>query len=189
MFLVFISSQAENLTLPDSTYPNTIQARQAGEQAKLLPAPYVRRGTGSNNSLNYGQSVSVDGNRALVGALGLGLESRGKGAAYVYDWVNQEWQLTAILQSDDITNEDFFGGEVLLSGNLAFVNMTGGTTDLPGAVYVFEFDGQNWTQKQKIMAQGVVNSDNFGGSLSKSGGQLMIGAWGTDSLKGSVFVF
>ena len=189
LFLVFISSQAENLTLPDSTYPNTIQARQAGEQAKLLPAPYVRRGTGSNNSLNYGQSVSVDGNRALVGALGLGLESRGKGAAYVYDWVNQEWQLTAILQSDDITNEDFFGGEVLLSGNLAFVNMTGGTTDLPGAVYVFEFDGQNWTQKQKIMAQGVVNSDNFGGSLSKSGGQLMIGAWGTDSLKGSVFVF
>ena len=189
LFLVFISSQAENLTLPDSTYPNTIQARQAGEQAKLLPAPYVRRGTGSNNSLNYGQSVSVDGNRALVGALGLGLESRGKGAAYVYDWVNQEWQLTSILQSDDITNEDFFGGEVLLSGNLAFVNMTGGTTDLPGAVYVFEFDGQNWTQKQKIMAQGVVNSDNFGGSLSKSGGQLMIGAWGTDSLKGSVFVF
>ena len=189
LFLVFISSLAENLTLPDSTYPNTIQARQAGEQAKLLPAPYVRRGTGSNNSLKYGQFVSVDGNRALVGALGLGLESRGKGAAYVYDWVNQEWQLTAILQSDDITNEDFFGGEVLLSGNLAFVNMTGGTTDLPGAVYVFEFDGQNWTQKQKIMAQGVVNSDNFGGSLSESGGQLMIGAWGTDSLKGSVFVF
>lgn len=187
--LVLISSKAENLSPIDIPYPKAIQAQQAGEQAKLLPAPFVSRDTGAYNSLNYGQSVSVDGNRALVGALGLGLESRGKGAAYVYDWVNQEWQLTAILQSDDITNEDFFGGEVLLSGNLAFVTASGGTTGLPGAVYVFEFDGQNWTQKQKIMAQGVVSTDNFGGSLSESDGQLMIGTWGTDGLKGSVFVF
>ncbi|MCB1583957.1 MAG: hypothetical protein KDI92_12910, partial [Xanthomonadales bacterium] len=189
LLLFFISSAAENLNLLDTPNPMAIQAQQAGEQAKLLPAPFVRRDTGAYNSLNYGQSVSVDGNRALVGALGLGLESRGKGAAYVYDWVNQEWQLTAILQSDDITNEDFFGGEVLLSGNLAFVTASGGTTGLPGAVYVFEFDGQNWTQKQKIMAQGVVSTDNFGGSLSESDGQLMIGTWGTDGLKGSVFVF
>lgn len=65
--------------------------KAAAQDIKLLPTP---NGIGALES-HFGQSVSLEGNRALIGAPNF----HGKGAAYVFDYNGTQWQQTAVLMS------------------------------------------------------------------------------------------
>ena len=109
---------------------------------------------------------------------------------------NSEHHLKAIMPNDTIiaddgVADDYFGGSVSLSGNRAMVGARGDNS-LTGAVYVFEFNGTNWIQVDKLTADDEASGDEFGNSISLQGDRVLIGSPRDDDNafnSGAVYLF
>lgn len=154
--------------------------KTAVQEVKLLPSA----GGGVNH--NFGNSVSVEGNRMVIGAPNYSLNTIVHVAVYVFDFDGTTWSESEILTPFDGNNDDQFGISVSLSGNRAFIGATGDDDRSidSGATYVFDFDGINWNLTQKITAADSETDDNFGGSVSLSGNRVLIGAYLDDDRGG-----
>jgi hypothetical protein len=140
--------------------------------------------TASDKAMNaqFGLSVSLNGDRALVGA---NLSSPGgttyAGAAYIFTRATDgTWTQEAKLVASDKAANDYFGFSVSLSGDRALVGAfysdPGGTTDA-GAAYVFtRASNGTWTQEAKLVASDKAAGDNFGYSVSLSADRAIVGA-------------
>ncbi|MFK8012393.1 MAG: FG-GAP repeat protein [Marinicellaceae bacterium] len=123
---------------------------------------------------SFGGTVSVSGNRALVGG-NRGGPVNGAGAAYIFEFDGTNWNETDLLTASDFDFGDEFGTAVSLLGNRAAISATEDENG-KGAVYIFEFDGNNWVETAKITSDDSLEDDNFGFSLSLSVDNVMIGA-------------
>jgi len=130
----------------------------------------------------FGTSVAVSGNTAIVGApradTGQNLDH---GAAYVFTRSGTTWtQSPARLQADDATSGDLFGVSVALEGDTAAVGAFNDNLDADnfgeGSVYVFTRGGGSFAQQQKIPAPGLGGLPRFGTSVALSGESLVVGA-------------
>gem|GEM_PF-930337 len=143
----------------------------------------------------FGNSVAISGNTAIVGAAYDNDAGSKSGSAYLYDVVtgNQLAKLTA----SDAAADNRFGVSVSVSGDYAIV---GSYRDddkgyWSGSAYIFEkpIDGWvNMTETVKLTASDGATGDLFGNSVSISGDYAIVGAYvdddnGTDS--GSVYIF
>jgi len=138
---------------------------------------------------NFGWSVSLDGNTALIGATG---KSESVGAVYVFALTGGTWRQQQMLNASDGAVGDKFGCSVSLSGNMALVGAAG-KNSAAGAAYVFAESGSAWAERQELIAPDSAPGDWFGGSVSLSGTTALIGAW-TKSLasqaqQGAAYVF
>ena len=137
-----------------------------------------------------GGSVSVDGDRALIGAGDAGDSGPGSGAAYVF--AISTGQLLVKLQPTDSASNDTFGDSVSISEDLAVVGANG-DDDLgfhAGAVYVF--DVTTGVQLHKLFASDGAASNSFGESVSLSGDLAVAGARGNvgnGNGSGAAYVF
>ena len=134
---------------------------------KLIPAD---NGAGDN----FGVSVAISGNRALVGAWRDHTTVDNSGSAYVFDTMNGE-QLMKLTANDAIEDNEF-GVAVALDDNLALVSARGNdhAGDHSGAAYLFDITtGQ---QLMKLTADDAAPGDEFGESVSLSGNIAMVGA-------------
>ncbi len=154
-----------------------------------LPTPYA------NTTLyKFGQTVSIDGNVAVVGAPDA---DNGKGRAYIFERIAGTWQPVAELRASDADIYDYFGTSVSISGDVAVVgakfNDNGALVS--GAVYVFEKAPGGWvdmTQTAKLSASDANVDDKLGISVAISGNTIVAGAYHDDdngSNSGSVYVF
>lgn len=159
--------------------------KAAVQEAKLLPESAGIGGVYSE----FGASVSVDGNRVLVGAPGM----VGSGAAVVLSYDGNNWQEEAVLIPDDGEDGDNFGGSVSLSGDRALVGayLDDNNGYYTGSVYLFDFNGNSWAQSHMLTADDGAAYDYFGRSVSLSGDRALIGAQGNDDIgneSGSAYV-
>jgi YD repeat-containing protein len=139
---------------------------------------------------SFGESVSISGTTALVGAPGHTVGSNAsQGAAFVYTLSGGMWTQTAELTASNGMASAEFGVGVALSGNLAFVGAPAGLTSSNGAVYEFTFSGGTWTQTTEITASNGNSNDQFGSALAFSGSTLAVGAINADSEDGAVYIF
>ena len=98
----------------------------------------------------FGYSVSLSGDRALVGANlaenGGGVDS---GSAYVFERSGTTWSQQQKLTADDAAADDRFGFSVSVSGDTALVGAylddDGGSSS--GSAYVFERSGTTRSQQ------------------------------------------
>jgi len=132
---------------------------------------------------NFGSSVALSGNTALVGApLGDTASFADVGTAYLFrDDGLGNWQEIANLTASDVASMelDQFGASVTLAGNLALVGawLDDDAGLNSGAAYLFEEDGfGNWNQIAKFTASDALPNDNFGFSVALSGNTAIIGA-------------
>ena len=135
----------------------------------------------------FGDSVSVEGGLALIGASNDGLS----GAAYVYRFGTTDWVEEQKLVSSDLAQFDIFGRSVSLSGDVALVGADGDET-LTGAAYVFRYDGSTWVEEQKLTASDGAQFDRFGASVAVDGDVAFICAPNADlggSIQGAIYVF
>jgi len=144
----------------------------------------------------FGQSVSIDGDRAVIGAWGGDGNVGDSGSAYVFErdpggtWVEQ-----AKLVASDGARLDGFGHSVSISGDYAivgaFADDDNGSNS--GSAYVFERGvGGTWTQKAGLLASDGQKGDLFGLSVSISGEHAVVGAWGNEDKgdnSGSAYLF
>jgi lipopolysaccharide export system protein LptA len=129
---------------------------------------------------NFGNSVSISGNVAIVGAPYAdpgGTEDAGK--AYIFRYNGTSWIQEAILIASDKAASDQFGYSVSISGDVAIVGAnladTGGTTDA-GKAYIFRYNGTSWVQEAILTASDKAAGDYFGNSVSISGNVAIVGA-------------
>jgi hypothetical protein len=126
----------------------------------------------------YGRSVSISGDRAIVGALCHDGNGWNSGAAYIFERVGttgiHQWKVAA----SDGVSADQFGQSVSISGDRAIVGALecDNKGENSGAAYVFERGDSTWTETEKFtMADGAAG-DNLGFSVSISGQSAIIGA-------------
>ncbi|WP_395373707.1 hypothetical protein [Marinicella sp. W31] len=142
----------------------------------------------------FGGAISISGNRALVGSSG---DYAGQliysGAAYIFELNNGQWIESAKLVPSERADLQFFGTQVSLQGNRALISaLSDGNLSVrsPGAVYVFEFDGVNWIETDKLFANDGESFAEFGISISQYHDRVMVGAWKDGSQEiGAVYVF
>ncbi|MCX6663302.1 MAG: FG-GAP repeat protein [Euryarchaeota archaeon] len=142
----------------------------------------------------FGCSVSIDGDTALIGALWDNDNGNFSGSAYVFTRTGTTWtQQVKLLASDGLAN-DWFGWSVSLSGDTALIGapQDNDNGNFSGSAYVFTRTGTTWTQQQKLLAAAGAAGDWFGWSVSLAGDTAFIGA-PFDFVKrfflGSVYVF
>lgn len=129
----------------------------------------------------FGRSVAVDGNTAVIGAPNFAFgQNDGFGAAYVYARTNSGWQFQQKLTPFDAAPQKYFGMSVAVSGNTIVVGAHADTNAGPvsGAAYVFELINGTWLFKQKLTGSENSTGDAFGLSVAIDGETIVCGAWG-----------
>lgn len=139
---------------------------------------------------SFGQSVSIDGDYAIVGATRNDDAGSNSGSAYVFIRSGTTWTEQQKLVASDAAAEDSFG-RVSISGDYVAVSARGDNNNT-GSVYVFIRSGTMWTEQQKLIASDAATSDDFGNSVSIIGDYIVVGSPLNDdagSTSGSSYIF
>ena len=155
----------------------------------------------------FGSSVSLSGDTLAVVAFHEASNATGvngsqsnnsatfSGAVYVFTRSGTTWSQQAYLKASNTDAQDSFGSSVSLSGDTLAVgarfedsSATGvngsesnNSESGSGAVYVFTRNGTTWSQQAYLKASNTGTDDEFGSSVSLSGGTLAVGASLEDS--------
>ena len=156
-----------------SAYIFTRSGSSWTQQAKLTASD----GAASDN---FGYSVALAGNTAIIGAFGddIGANSD-QGSAYIFTRSGSTWSQQAKLTASDGAAGDNFGNSVALSGDTAIVGSWFddiGTNPEQGSAYVFTRSGSLWTQQAKLTASDGSARQLFGASVAISGDNVVVGA-------------
>ena len=143
----------------------------------------------------FGSSVSISGDTAIVGTWRDDDAGSSSGSVYVFVRNGGVWTQQAKLTASDGAASDYFGVSVSSSGDTAIVGAyyddhAGGTD--AGSAYVFVRNGDTWTEQAKLTASDGAAGDTFGNSVSISGETAIVGArldGDAGSSSGSVYVF
>ncbi len=150
------------------------------EEQKLLASD--GHGDAFNSDL-FGFSTAVDGDTAMVGAIGHQHPGSPGGAAYVFRYNGTGWVEEQELRPSDGAIGDGFGYSVAIRGDVALI---GARTDPPGgSAYVFRYNPQTllWVEEQKFTSPDGFG--NFGYSSAIDGDVAVVGAPGA----GAAYVF
>src|ERR1017187_10011756 len=154
---------------------------------QVLSAPDLKSTFGGIDG--FGTSVSLSGNRVLIGAP---YNTSGVGSAYVFVQSGGVWSLESELLASDGAVQDQFGASVSLSGNTVLIGAYGKSSS-SGAAYVFVLGGGVWNQQQELTDPDPAARDYFGYSVSLSGNTAVIGAGGktvnSQAYQGAAYVF
>ncbi|MFZ5893493.1 MAG: MopE-related protein [Myxococcota bacterium] len=133
----------------------------------------------------FGYSLALSGNRALIGAPYLDRASLANpGAAYVFERNGSGvWAQAARLDGPAQPNA-YQGYAVALGGDRAVVGSFG-----VNKVYVFERSAGSWTLQSTVFAPDVAPGDRFGAAVSLEQDRLLVGAPYAQSERGAVYVF
>ncbi len=131
----------------------------------------------------FGASVAVDGDTAVVGAIGEGAGGSFAVAAYVFqrdDGGADNWGEVKKLTASNAEAEDFFGASVAVSGATTVVGAVGedAGASFAGAVYVYQRDeggAGNWGEVTKVTG-GSRGNDGFGRVVAVDGDTVVAGA-------------
>jgi FG-GAP repeat/LytTr DNA-binding domain len=143
------------------------------EQAKLVAV-------GGASDDNFGYSVSISGDYAIVGAPNDNVgASSNQGSAYIFIRSGTAWTQQANFTGISALANDNFGRSVSIDGDYAAIGAPGddvGANTNQGTAYVFIRSGVSWTEEDKKTIPSGAASDAFGTSVSISGIYLIVGA-------------
>ncbi len=139
-----------------------------------------------DNNDQFGTSVSVSGDRVVVGAP---KDDGSKGSVVVFQ-KSGTWIEEITLEASDRISGDRLGQSVNISGTTVVSGASGDDTS-QGSVYVFEFDG-SWSEIAKLTASDGADYDSFGQSLDMVDNTIAVGAYAADGVTtqtGVVYIF
>lgn len=135
---------------------------------------------------DYGFSVGIDGDYAVVGAYEHSLATGGDvlGKVYIYFRNGVNWDLQAELTASDGATDDWFGYSVAISGAYVIVGAlyhdTNGN-DNQGKAYIFHRTGTTWAEQAILVTEdgagetGHANSE-FGNAVDIFGDYAVVGS-------------
>lgn len=182
---VLIGAFADNSPLTDagSAYVFTRSGSTWTQQAKLVASDAAATDI-------FGDSVSLSGDTAAVGAIYDDDNGSESGSAYIFTRSGSTWTQRTKLIASDATTTDYFGSSIFLSGGDVIVGAESdddlGTSS--GSAYIFTGSGSTWTQQGKLLASDGAASNYFGGSVALSGNTAIVGAY-QNSPSGAAYVY
>lgn len=122
----------------------------------------------------FGHSVSISGNYAIIGAFRDDDNGNESGSAYIFKRTGSNWsQMTKLLPTDGSSGDEF-GYSVAIDGDYAIIG-----AHEKGAAYIFKRNINNWVQQSKLVPIDGVYS--FGYSVAIRGEFAIVGAKERDS--------
>ena len=191
--------------------------RFSTESSTWSQQAYIKASHLGVSQFGYSLNFSTDGNTLAVGANREDGSATGvngvhdnnttdAGAAYIFRYNNGVWSQQAYIKASNTGQADQFGITVSLSadGNTLAVGAweedgsssgIGGITDDAsmgtGAVYLFEFSRDTWSQRAYIKSSDAAPKGSFGRSVqfSHDGNTLAVGAFGVNNNTGAVYLY
>ena len=173
--------------------PQSAEAASLNEIKKLLASD-------SEAFDNFGFSVDVSADTAIVGATFEDSGGNNAGAAYIFqrdEGGADNWGEVKKLVASDSQADDGFGVSVAISGDTVLIgaNLEDAEASNAGAVYVFERDeggADNWGEVKKLAASDPEVDDLFGFDVAIDGDTAVAGAINEDTggnAAGAAYVF
>ena len=121
----------------------------------------------------FGYSVCLHDDYAIAGTLNAG-------KAYIFKRLASAWSEQAVITVSDAQSASLgFGSSVSINSNYAVVGAdrgkVGANTD-QGKAYIFHRTNSSWLQQVKLGASDGLAQDKFGGAVSISGNNIIVGA-------------
>jgi len=153
--------------------------------------------TDSQRHSQFGRSVDLDGDYAVIGAVRTDGEEENSGAVYVFkNSGSDSYTQIAKLTPTEAEKEDFFGAAVAINGDYIAVGAYGDDSEAVdgGAVYIFKNSGNDsYTQIAKITVEDANIKDWLGYSVDIKGSRVVAGAIYSDDTplenSGAVYIF
>ena len=142
----------------------------------------------------FGNSVSIYGDSAIVGAPYEDASGSNAGAAYIFTRSGSTWTQQQKIVGNDTATDDLFGYSVSIYGDSAIVGarLEDANDSNTGAAYIFTRSGNTWTQQQKIVGNDTEANDYFGNSVSIYSDSAIVGAPYEDAIgsnAGAAYIF
>jgi hypothetical protein len=135
----------------------------------------------------FGRSVALDGDTAVIGAPGDASDS--PGSAYVFVRSGSTWTQQAELTAPGASTGHCFGWSVALSGDTALIGQPFADGD-PETAFVFVRSGSTWTQQAELTTGAAAAADDwFGYSAALSGDTALVGAMFGSGEAGAAYVY
>jgi len=167
-----------------SAYIFTRSGTTWNQQDKLIPSD------GAAEDL-FGNSVSIDGDYAIIGAFWDDDNGDLSGSAYIFTRDGTTWIEQDKLIPSDGAAGDRFGCSVSIDGDYAIIGAWfDDNGEDHGSAYIFTRDGGTWIEQDKLIPSD--GADRFGCSVSIDGDYAIIGAHYDDDYgywSGSAYIF
>lgn len=151
------------------------------------------KGNDIQQSDRFGVGVSMNSDEAVVGSLWDDDNGSESGSAYLFTRNGSTWTQSQKLIASDGDGSDNFGGAVALVNDKLIV--TAPTDEdfgsFAGAAYEFTYNGNTWTETNKLGSPDANQNEGFGRLIANSGKTIAIAASGDDeagAFMGAVFV-
>jgi len=155
-------------------------------------AEELRQQAPSGSSDDFGADVAVFGNNVVVGQPRRYVPAPNEvGAAYAYTFSGGVWSPAQELSLRMTKADTYLGTGVAVDGDTAVVGAPFDASpagDTTGAAYVFQRVGNAWTLRQKLVAEGLTTTAEFGSSVAIRGDTIVVGAE-DQAGQGAVYVF
>lgn len=152
---------------------------------------------------NFGESVSLQGNTAVVGAPGYVAANGHYGAIYIYEYDGSQWNYVTFFEAPTYVGFSLFAKNVAVSNNTIMVtasNEAVNTVSSRGKVFIYTKShiNQSWMLKQDVYGSNFDDEFNFGCDVSIYNDYAVVGNHydrtdenGLNSLTacGAVFIF
>ena len=142
---------------------------------------------------NFGESLGISGDYAVVGATLDDDKGSDSGSAYIFERnASGTWVEVQKLTANDGAAGDWLGLGVSISGDRVIAGAFRDDSS-KGSAYIFERDASGtWAQQQKLTASDGAAGNAFGLGLGISGDYAIVGAWRDDDKapqSGSAYIF
>jgi len=150
------------------------------EQAKLIP---------SDAELwdEFGFSVDIDGDYAIVGSQADDDFGSCTGSAYIFKREGETWTEQAKLTASDAEAEAWFGMSVAIYGEYAIIGSW--DNNYTGSAYIFKREGTTWTQQAKLTASDGIPGDRLGISVAIEGEYAAVGSINDNNWYGAAYIY
>lgn len=160
----------------------SLDAGRVGVYAISAPSVAVGPASPAAANDNFGSAVAISDDYLVIGASGA---DSNRGDVYIYIKGNGDtWTAYSgnPITPSIRTASDFFGCAVAINGDSIIVGDRGDNNNT-GAIYIFELNSGTdlWEESQKIFASDGNFNDQFGATVSASGGYFVAGASFSDT--------
>ncbi len=172
------------------------QALASAQATARKVTELVRVGlTINDRGTDFGQALALTDETLVIGAPRVSILGENAGAVFVYKNTPGSIEEPSLLIPSDASSASFFGNAVAIDGDRIVVGSrgTGEAGPWTGSAYVFERNGEAWTEQAKLIAASQTAFDLFGNAVAISGDTILVGArWkgiGVAYLAGAVFIY
>jgi len=126
----------------------------------------------------FGNSVSISGDYAIVGAFADDTSATEAGSAHIYVRSGTTWSLQSTLNNPAPAANDLFGYSVAISGDYAIVGAYYDDTGVEnaGSAYIYVRSGTTWSLQATLNNPDPAAYDWFGCSVAISSDYVIVGA-------------